>query len=128
MHDRALVFFTDGETASFAICLFLHCSQLPSLLAVTAGRIARDSQPAAVARAISLMGAPGYCATRFLGVCAASLSLGENVRLGPDRVDGELEALLCRTVQPLAGLVPDLEVILHAMWRTDTPFRDAATA
>ena len=105
MHDRALIFFTDGETVSPAICLYRHGSQVPSILAATAAPKTRD--PEGAANAIAMIGVPKYYATRFFMVCGDFID--ENIGLGPERVDEELEVLLCRTVQPLAGLAPILE-------------------
>jgi hypothetical protein len=101
MQDRAVIFFTDGETASFAICLFRHGHQVPSLLAAAAARMTRE--PAAVAHAVALIGAPEYCASRFLGLCVASVD--ESTFLAPECVRGELEVLLCQT----AGSAPALK-------------------
>ena len=108
MHDRAIIFFTDGETVSSGICLFRSGSKVPALLTETAERIACTKEPAATARAVSILGAPTYYANRFLGVYAEFYTLSGNVHFVPDHVDEDLNAVLCRAVWLRSGPVPGL--------------------
>ncbi len=105
MGDRAIVFFTDGETVSPAVYLHRNGSDVPSLLAAAATAVGRD--PEGPSCEASRIDAPSFHAARFVGACFAAI--GGDVSVGSQSVSRDLEVSVGRTVQPLVELVPGVE-------------------